>query len=338
MTTCASAKKRPLSDVNSSCDLVPNSKKVKVNGCENETIEQHTKDNGICDDAKIVEEVEVNKSWVIDENKSEEEFRNFANGKRQQKVEAFYTEQHSKMTLDFVLKKREEHLKFDKCVMTVWDMLQYLDQVVDDSDPDTNLTQIEHAIQTAESARHLYPDPKYDWFHVTAFIHDLGKVLAVTDSTKNLKGEPQWCVVGDNFVVGCQFSETNIFYDYFKDNPDYKNEKLNTLYGIYKPKCGLNNIYMSWGHDEYMYHIAKNQSTLPEEALYMLRFHSFYPWHEKHGYMHLCNDQDLEYLKWVKAFNKCDLYSKSQKCPKLSEVGDYYKSIIEKYFPNPVRW
>ncbi|ETO31384.1 myo-inositol oxygenase, partial [Reticulomyxa filosa] len=84
--------------------------------------------------------------------------------------------------------------------------------------------------------------------------------------------------------------------------------------------------------------IAKDQSTLPQVALYLLRFHSFYPWHNKHGYMHLCDEKDLEYLKWVKKFQKCDLYSKSRECPTLTEVADYYKPIVEKYFPRPVRW
>jgi hypothetical protein len=32
---------------------------------------------------------------------------------------------------------------------------------------------------------------------------------------------------------------------------------------------------MSWGHDEYMYQVLKhNKTTLPEEALYMIRYAS----------------------------------------------------------------
>jgi inositol oxygenase len=267
-----------------------------------------------------------------------QDFRNYTDSRRQGTVENFYKELRTKMTFEATMAKRDEHLQFNKCVMTVWDMLHYLDQVVDESDPDTNLTQIQHAIQTGESARALYPGPEYDWFHLTGLIHDLGKILAVNDKSKGLTGEPQWCVVGDTFPVGCQFNETNIFYKYYENNPDSKNKTYNTFYGIYEPKCGLSNVYMSWGHDEYMYQIAKSQSTLPEEGLYMLRFHSFYPWHNKHGYMHLCNDKDLELLKWVKAFQKCDLYSKSHECPTLADVASYYKPIIEKYFPNPVRW
>jgi len=96
---------------------------------------------------------------------------------------------------------------------------------------------------------------------------------------------------------------------------------------------------MSWGHDEYMYHISKQQSLLPLEALYCLRFHSFYPWHNKGDYYYLCNEQDMKVgLKWVKIFNSFDLYSKSQECTKLKDVEGYYKEKLKKYFPNDVNW
>jgi hypothetical protein len=35
---------------------------------------------------------------------------------------------------------------------------------------------------------------------------------------------------------------------------------------------GLKNVHMSWGHDEYLYQVCvRNGSTLPEQALYMIR-------------------------------------------------------------------
>jgi len=161
-------------------------------------------------------EKQEDKSWVINENKKKEEFRNYENNPRQRRVELFYELQHSLMTMEFVLSKRNEYLGFNKCKMNIWDMLQYLDQVVDDSDPDTNLTQMEHALQTAEASRKAYPSEEYDWLHVTCLIHDCGKILAVNDERWNLKGDSQWCVVGDNFPMGCAFSKNIIFHEYFK--------------------------------------------------------------------------------------------------------------------------
>ena len=74
-------------------------------------------------------------------------------------------------------------------------------------------------------------------------------------------------------------------------------------YGIYKPQCGLNNISMSFGHDEYMYRVLTgNNCTLPEEGLYCVRFHSFYPWHTGGDYDYLCNDKDREMMKCIREF------------------------------------
>jgi inositol oxygenase len=45
-------------------------------------------------------------------------------------------------------------------------------------------------------------------------------------------------------------------FQYFKENPDYNNPAYNTRCGIYSEKCGLNNVMMSWGHDDYMYLVS----------------------------------------------------------------------------------
>jgi hypothetical protein len=37
--------------------------------------------------------------------------------------------------------------------MGIWEALEYLNTLVDDSDPDTDLSQIEHNLQTAEAIR-----------------------------------------------------------------------------------------------------------------------------------------------------------------------------------------
>ena len=52
--------------------------------------------------------------------------------------------------------------------------LDRLNDLVDESDPDTDLPNIVHAFHTAERIRYAHPDR--DWFHLTGLIHDLGKV------------------------------------------------------------------------------------------------------------------------------------------------------------------
>ena len=58
---------------------------------------------------------------------------------------------------------------------------------------------------------------------------------------------------------------------------------------------------MSWGYDEYPYHITKDH--LPEPALYMIRYHSFYAQHREGACDYLMDDHDREMFEWVKKFN-----------------------------------
>lgn len=206
--------------------------------------------------------------------------------------------------------------------MTVWEAIELLDELVDESDPDTSVGQIEHLLQTAEAIRR---DGKPDWMQLTGLIHDLGKLLCFFGA------EGQWDVVGDTFVVGCKYSDKIIYPTTFTANPDYLDPKLQTEYGIYSPNCGLDNVLLAWGHDEYIYDIMSRQSHLPKEALSMLRYHSFYPWHREGAYTHLMNDNDYVQLKAVQAFNNYDLYSKSDAPPNVAELKEYYLGLIEKY-------
>ena len=38
------------------------------------------------------------------------------------------------------------------------------------------------------------------------------------------------------------------------------------------------------------------------QGLYMIRYHSLYPWHHHGDYDHLCNETDREMLPWVQKF------------------------------------
>ncbi|KAL2534258.1 Inositol oxygenase 1 [Abeliophyllum distichum] len=225
---------------------------------------------------------------------------------------------------------REEYGKLDKVEMSIWECCELLNNVVDYSDPDSDDPQTEHLFQTAEAIRKDYPNE--DWLHLTGLIHDLGKILL-----HPIMGElPQWAVVGDIFPVGCAFDESILHH---KGNPDSESPSYNTKYGVYQQGCGLENVLMSWGHDDYMYLVAKeNGTTLPSSALFIIRYHSFYPLHKAGAYTHLMNEEDVENLKWLNIFNKYDLYSKSKVRVDVEKVKPYYISLIEKYFPAKLRW
>ena len=258
-------------------------------------------------------------------NKTKDEFRNYEADTRPT-VREFYRLNHQHQTLDFVRAKKAEYLPKQKRTMGIWEAMEYLNTLVDDSDPDTDFTQIEHLMQTSEAIR---KDGHPRWFILTGLIHDLGKILC-------LFGEPQWAVVGDTFPVGCMFSDKIVFPEFFADNPDRNVPAYQTSCGIYEEGCGLDNVHLSWGHDEYLYHVVKDY--LPESALYMIRYHSFYPCHREGEYTHLMNDHDREMFQWVRAFNPYDLYSKSLDRPNVAELRPYYEELIAEFFPGKIEW
>ena len=248
----------------------------------------------------------------FDEAKDKGQFRQYETAI--DRVKNFYREQHQKQTVAYNLTARNHFFSAarNRPELTIWEAIEKLDSLIDDSDPDTSLSQIQHLLQSAEAIRR---DGKPRWMQLTGLIHDLGKLMYFFGGAQG-----QWDVVGDTFPIGCRFDERNIYPDTFTSNPDYDHPVYGTEYGIYSQGCGLGNVMMSWGHDEYLYLVLRDQSTLPPEALAMIRYHSFYPWHKEGAYTSLMEEKDWELLKAVRAFNPYDLYSKSDDVPRVEEL------------------
>ncbi|KAK3590342.1 hypothetical protein CHS0354_025734 [Potamilus streckersoni] len=265
------------------------------------------------------------------EHKAKENYRDFRIHNVPERVVKTYQAMHTNQTLAYAKGKLEHWGKLDHAEMTIMQALDKLNTFLDESDPDVDIPNAVHAFQTAEGIRKMHPDK--EWLQLTGLVHDIGKVMAIW-------GEPQWSVVGDTFPVGCAPSKKIVFdAELFKDNPNMHDSKLNTRLGIYQENCGLENVIMSWGHDEYLYRVLKgNTCHLPEEALYIIRFHSFYPWHTGGDYMYLCNNKDVEMMKWVREFNQFDLYTKCPDIPDLDSLLPYYQNLVEKYIPGVLRW
>ncbi len=242
------------------------------------------------------------------------------------RVRDFYALNHTRQTYAFVSSKRREYLPLRRRRMGIWQALEALGQIVDDSDPDLDLPQIDHALQTAEALR---ADGRPRWLVLTGFVHDLGKVLC-------LFGEPQWAVVGDTFPVGCAFSQRIVFPELFADNPDSTHADYASEVGVYTPGCGLDRVRMSWGHDEYLYHVL--QDHLSDEALAIIRYHSFYAGHREGAYDFLMNDDDRKLFEHVRDFNRYDLYSKSSERPDFASLRPYYEDLVADFLPDRLQW
>jgi inositol oxygenase len=210
-----------------------------------------------------------------------------------------------------------------------------LNNFVDPSDPDLKLPQSIHCYQTAERLREMIIGTEYqdfDWLPLVGLIHDCGKILFRL-------GYQAHEIVGDTFPVGCPFSDEIIYYDYFVNNPDH--QKYESVLGIYSPHVGFENIHFSWGHDEYFASVLEknidgqnNQRLfLPKEAIYIIRFHSFYAWHQKQAYTHLASTHDWEMLPLLQFFQRGDLYSKEENKENFvtEEMKMYYNDLLRRY-------
>ncbi len=273
-------------------------------------------------------------------------------------------------TIEYLNDIRSDYYSLQPTKYSIWDIINRLEQIVDDSDPDTTLPQIIHAHQTASAIKEQFLESDYnikdieirklftdnewsnipdsykkiyntsirnlyrhidnwDWFILVGFIHDLGKIMLL----KEFGHLEQWSVVGDTFPLGYKLDTNYNFYNknYHKNNPDLN---INT----YLDKCGFKNILFCWSHDEYIAKCLEISSSLPEEAIYIIRYHSFYSWHtpsnHKFGYANLASCYDWYMLPLLKIFQKSDLYSKSSSIPDLEEIKDIYNRLINKYLPN----
>lgn len=268
----------------------------------------------------------------------EKTFRNYDAPDISVAVKEHYRKMRKNQTVDYVQNMHKKYLKFDK-PMDLWDAMRQLNSLIDVSDPDLDLPNVQHLIQSAEAIR---ADDRPDWMQLTGLIHDLGKVMYLWGSDEDGTSQAeQWGMVGDVFVVGCALPDSCVYPEFNGTNSDMADARYNTPTGIYEKGCGIDNVDLAWGHDEYLYRVLNNHesNTLPEDAMTMIRYHSFYPWHSGGAYTELLNEKDVKYLELIKDFNKYDLYTKSQKIYNLEDVLDYYQPIAEKYLgTGPINW
>ena len=266
----------------------------------------------------------------METQKAEKTFRNYRSPDVKEAVKEHYRKMRERQTVEYVGRMRNKYLTYDR-PMHLWDAMTRLNELVDVSDPDMDLPNVQHLIQSAEAIRR---DNRPDWMQLVGLIHDLGKIMFVWGSDQDgTSDKEQWGLVGDVFIVGCKLPETCVYPEFNRFNPDMKDDRYNSDLGIYEAHCGIDNTLVAWGHDEYLYQVLKRhpENRIPEPGMVMIRYHSFYPWHTGGSYGIFEKDSDQKYREWVLDFNKYDLYTKSDKIYDLDEIKSYYAPIAEKY-------
>ena len=81
-----------------------------------------------------------------------------------------------------------------------------------------------------------------------------------------------------------------------------------------------------------------NYVNLPEEAYYIIRYHSLYLWHTYQQYSWFENEKDTEMKFWVRLFQKYDLYTKNPIKVNEEEAKIYYDKLVKKFLPKSLYW
>jgi inositol oxygenase len=247
--------------------------------------------------------------------------RNYQNASNN--IKQFYKTNRSKQTLQYIQSMILKYCSSFSTKMHIWKIAEHLNKLVDISDPDLTLPNIIHAFQSAEYAKEC-GEP--DWMIFTCFIHDFGKIIYLFEDHENgISSKEQWGIVGDTFIIGTELPDQLIYPEFNYLNPD-KDLRL------YEDGCGIDKCFVSFGHDEYLWRVLQNiDHKLPDEALYIIRYHSLYALHKEEQYVDLMNDYDRKMLPYLKRFNKYDLYSKCDKEYNLDNMKKYYINLAKKF-------
>jgi len=261
-------------------------------------------------------------------------------------VELFLRLSRARQTLDFTKRQASQFATLDHGEMGVWEALAALNELREyeaalfgpGSGLDPDLPLLEHAYQCAELCRLAHPDK--EWMALVGLVHGLGKLLA----HRKFGSQPQWAVCGESFPLGCRFDSHIQGAQFFLANPDRRRRVYNTPTGIYTPHCGLKNVFMSWGAAEYLYLVlVLNNTALPPEALFLLRFSKFVSLTRPgSAYRLLLSPEDELLLPLLHDFQRAIVYRRVAIPEGLAlQVPDrhaFYDALIQKYIPGKLLW
>ena len=129
-----------------------------------------------------------------------------------------------------------------------------------------------------------------DWVQLLALLGALGRESDPTDD------DYDWTQTITTRVLGCAAPSTLPYYaDFSSSNVDEVDPRTNSLLGLYKPRCGLQHVLLSWTPTEYMYWFVKhNEIGVPEDGLQMFRLAPLVSWHTDGEYSQFEDEDDKD--------------------------------------------
>jgi len=192
-------------------------------------------------------------------DKADDNFRVCSDETSPARVAQHHKDMRMHHAVDFHRRMEEKHSfeneKFRR-EMTIDEAFAELECHVDASDPDLELPNKLHLLQTAEGIRRAgHPN----WFQLTGLLHDMGEIMSLwgtaedgQDGRASDETAKQHALGGNTFVVGCAIpNDAVVFPEFNKLNPDMQDKRHNGICGMCEPNCGLDELCLAWGHDEH---------------------------------------------------------------------------------------
>jgi hypothetical protein len=121
-------------------------------------------------------------------SKEEAALRNYQNEVENSRVRKHYRDMRQYQTEEFTARMEQKFGNYDNGNMTIREAFKLLESYVDASDPDVSLPNVVHNFMAAEAARRTGMP---DWMQLTAFLHDIGKMMFVYGEEKDgMSGRP----------------------------------------------------------------------------------------------------------------------------------------------------
>ena len=128
-------------------------------------------------------------------------FRNYTDSLYQERVEQTYKNMLENQTVVYVYELRHKYSKFPNKEYGVWEIIEKVNSIVDESDPDNNLPQIFHFYQTGES--------------IKSYIDDSGLLLEI--QIRNFFSNDEWNNLPERYQT--EFNTT--LKDYYSEINDW---------------------------------------------------------------------------------------------------------------------
>lgn len=196
---------------------------------------------------------------------------------------------------------------------------------------------VKYMLATANAVK---DDGHPDWLQLAVFLRALGMLFLCWTDDENAVlrsiSAQEWMTKNSTWVVGSAIPSSIEFPEL-----NELNEEHCTAKGcVADEHCGLEHVALPWTPDEYLHRVlSRNKTTLPAEALDVVRFWSFKTWHQQNHYDELCAPQDMDTKEWISSLAKVAAVSDTavgKVC--VDEALPYYFELATKYLPDTLQW